>query len=196
MRRPPPKLSSAALALVAAVALGACGSSHTRVTHGDNTGAGGVNASYLDLGNLQYQIQLSRQLNPTDPEDAGYLTGIPAGQGLQSDQFWLGVFLLVQNNSSHPGVPAGTSDFTLYDTQGNAYHPLVLGPTNAYAYRPQTIAAKNQLPIVGSTAYQSPTQAALLLFKLPLSAYDNRPLVLRISNPAVTAQTASVILDV
>jgi hypothetical protein len=183
-----------ALAAVTSLALAACGDSHTTVTEGDNTGAGGVNASYLSLGNLEYQVQVSRQLNPADPEDKGYLTAIPAGQGLAPGQVWFGVFLLVQNNSKRPGVAANS--FTLTDTQGDVYHPLTLGAANAYAYRPQTVAPNNQLPPLGTTPADGPTQASLVLFKVPIAAYDNRPLVLAIGDPNAAGQSVKVTLDV
>lgn len=192
MLRPPRKLTAVALAAATSLVLAACGDSHTTVTVGDNTGAGGVNASYLDLGNLRYQVQISRQLNPFDPEDKSYLTALPAGTVLGPNDMWFGIFLLVQNRSKQAEV--ATNQFTLTDTQGNAYHPVPIGASNVYAYHPQTIASANQLPPAGSPAYMGPTQASLVLFKLPVSAYDNRPLVLTIGDPA--GQNVKVTLDV
>lgn len=194
MSRPLRKPIALALAAATATMLAACGDSHTAVFHGDNTGAGGVGSSYLSLGGLRYQVEVSRKLNPGDNEDKGYLTGIPATQKLGPGQAWFGVFLLVLNRSGHT-EPAANS-FVLSDTQGNSYQPLTLGPQNLYAYRPQKVANNNQLPIPGTTAFDGPTQAALLLYRIPLTAYQNVPLVLRIGAPAQTAQTVSVILDV
>ena len=34
---------------------------------------------YIDVGELKYQVQLSRIINPSEPEDAAYLQGLPAG---------------------------------------------------------------------------------------------------------------------
>ena len=64
------------LALVAMLALSACGDSHTRVTTGTYAGESGQNAPYLDVGPLKYEVQLSRELNPTNSEDASYLQGL------------------------------------------------------------------------------------------------------------------------
>jgi hypothetical protein len=194
MLRLPRKPIVWALAVVTSLALAACGKSHTAVSEGDNTGAGGVNAVYLHLGNLLYQVEVSRQLNPADPEDKGYLAAVPARQGLAPGQVWFGVFLLVQNNSKRAGV--ATNVFTLTDTQGDVYYPLTLGADNPYAYRPQTVAPNNQLPPLGTTAAYGPTQASLVLFKVPISAYDNRPLVLAIGNPDVKGLGVKVTLDV
>ena len=63
-------LLAADIALVAA--LGACGAKEDEITHGETEGA------YLDLGELKYQVQISRQLNPADREDEAYLLGLPA----------------------------------------------------------------------------------------------------------------------
>ena len=180
-----------ALALFAAVALAACGNANKVITEGDNTGAGGVNAAYLKLGNLRYQVTLSRALNPSqDPE---YLVGLPPRAApLAPGQLWFAVFLLVQNTTKQAGIAA--SRFYLTDTQGNVYRPLQLTAANPYAYRPQLIAPNNQLPPQGTVAAQGPTASTLLLFRLPTSVYDNRPLVLHIIDPA--GKTATVILDV
>src|ERR1700747_2072299 len=48
----------------------------------------GVGAPSLHLGNLQYQVQISRRLNPADSEDTGYLIGLPPGQKLLPGQTW------------------------------------------------------------------------------------------------------------
>lgn len=183
------------LTLLAALALSACGSSHTQLNHEDNTGAGGVNSDYISLGGLKYQVQISRTLNPYKVEDAAYLAGIPPRLAqLPPGQEWFGVFMLVLN-PGHLPEPAA-SDFTLSDTRGNMYKPVALPTTNQYAYRPVTIAAGQQIPIVDSPAYYSPTQAALLLFQIPTSEFDNRPLTLTLTDPTDPTKTATVTLDV
>ena len=73
MRSTPRKLAVLAVALLCALALGACGDAHTKVTTGTYAGESGANAPYLNLGPLIYQVQLSRELNPANSEDAGYL---------------------------------------------------------------------------------------------------------------------------
>ncbi len=68
VRRRPALASLLVLAL--ALALSACGSSHTPLNHEDNTGAGGVNSDYITLDGLKYQVQVSRLLDPYKVEDA------------------------------------------------------------------------------------------------------------------------------
>jgi hypothetical protein len=189
------KLPLAIPALAAVLLLSACGSSHTRVTTGTYAGESGAGAPYLNVGPLIYQVQLSRQLNPSDTEDAAYLQGLSAAERrLAPGQEWLGVFVQVYNHQS-VAVPAAPS-MAITDTQGNTYLPLAPNQTNAYAYRGGVVPAKSQLPIPDSPASFSPTQGALLLYKIQIVSLDNRPLKLTIANPGDPAETASAELDV
>jgi hypothetical protein len=189
------KLSLALAAVTATVALGACGDSHTKVTTGTYAGESGANAPYLDVGPLSYEVQLSRQLNPLDTEDAQYLQGLGPTEGkLAPGQEWFAVFVQVYNNGS-VAEPAA-SKLTVSDTQGNTYTPLVLSQTNMFAYRGGEVPAKGRLPTPDSAAASAPTQGALLLFKIQTQSLDNRPLTLKIVNPADSAETASAELDV
>src|SRR5271155_4356843 len=145
MSSPQRKLPLAALALLAALVLGACGDSHTRVTTGTYAGESGAQAPYLNVGPLTYEVQLSRQLNPYNVEDSTYLTGLtPAQSRLLPGQEWFGVFMQVFNSSSRAHL--ASNRLTISDTQGNLYVPVVPGPTNEFAYRGGFIAAHGRLP--------------------------------------------------
>ncbi len=181
--------------LLAAFALGACGDSHSKVTTGTYAGESGVAAPYLDVGPLTYQVQISRQLNPYDVEDASYLQGVPpAERRLRPSQEWFGVFIQVYNNSSlaHPAA----SNLTIADTQGNRYLPIVPGPTNEFAYRGGIVPAKGRIPVLDSIPSNGPTQGALLLFKIDIASLDNRPLKITIIDPKDAAERATAELDV
>ena len=185
----------ALLALLAVLALGACGDSHTRVTTGTYAGESGANAPYLDVGPLIYEVQLSRELDPFDTEDAAYLQGLsPAQSRLEPGQEWFAVFVQVYNNSSR-ALPA-SEGLTIADSQGNTYAPVVLGQINQFAYRAGLVPGKGQLPVADSIAHAGPTQGALLLYKIQVVSLDNRPLELKIVDPTNAAQTASAELDV
>ena len=189
------KLAPLALVLVAALALSACGDSHTRVTTGTYAGESGANAPYLDVGALVYQVQLSRQLNPSDSEDAGYLEGLtPAQRLLLPGQEWFGVFLQVYNHNSF-AFPASTA-ITIFDTQGNTYAPIVPDLSNPYAYRGGPVPAKGMIPEPDNTQAFGPTQGALVLYKINTVSLDNRPIKVKIESPSGLGQTASAVLDV
>ena len=42
---------------------------------------GATEGTYLDLGGLKYQVQISRLLNPSSIEDRAYLVGLNTGRG-------------------------------------------------------------------------------------------------------------------
>jgi hypothetical protein len=183
------------LALVAMLALSACGDSHTRVTTGTYAGESGQNAPYLNVGPLVYEVQLSRELNPANIEDAAYLRGLsPAEAHLAPGQEWFAVFIQVYNHSSVP-LQAATN-LTISDTQNNVYIPVVPDETNEFAYRGGLVPPKNQLPLPESVASQGATNGALLLYKIQIVSLDNRPLELKIIDPNNPSQTASAELDV
>jgi hypothetical protein len=184
-----------ALLALAAASLGACGDSHTRVMTGTYSGESGKNAPYLDVGELIYEVQLSRELNPNSTEDAAYLQGLSARERrLEPGQEWFGVFVQVYNHTSSTQTAAGT--LTIGDTEGKVYSPVSLAQTNQFAYRGGPLPASGQLPTPGSVAAAGPTQGALLLYKIDITSLDNRPLKIKIVDPNDPTQTASAELDV
>jgi len=195
MRSPLRKLAVLAALVLAALALGACGSSHTKVSTGTYAGESGANAPYLNLGPLIYQVQLSRQLNPANSEDAGYLQGVPYSEGrLLPGQQWFGVFIQVFNNTEH--AHAASESITISDTEGNVYRPLPVLPTNHYIYRGGVLPPKSVLPTPDSTPAFGPTQGALMLFKIKTISLDNRPLEIKITEPEGLLASVSAELDV
>ena len=183
------------LAVLAVIALGACGESHSRVTTGTYAGESGAGAPYLNVGPLVYEVQLSRQLSPFDTEDAAYLQGLSGTQrALASGQEWLAVFLQVYNNSS--AALQAASSLTVTDTQGNRYTPVVPEQANQFAYHTGTVPAEGRLPEPDSIANAGPTQGALLLYKNQSVSLDNRPMKITIVDPTDASQTASAELDV
>jgi hypothetical protein len=195
MSRSPRKTILACLAALAALGLGACGDSHTRVTTGTYAGASGKNAPYLNVGPLVYEVQISRELNPYDTEDSSYLLGLtPAQRQLRPGEEWFGVFMQVYNESGLPHPVA--TDLTVSDTQGNTYFPVVPGPTNLFAYRAGYVPPKGRVPALDTVAANGPTQGAVLLYKIKVESLNERPLTLKIVDPGDATLTASAELDV
>jgi hypothetical protein len=151
---------------------------------------------YLDISDLKYQVQVSRQLNPDDVQDRAYLTGIPPAQArLKPNEVWFGVFLRVQNQTDVPLRPS--DDIQIKDTQEELFKPLALGPENLYAYRAFVpIPAGQTYPLLDSPGYDTPSRGALVLFKLTLDALNNRPLELTIKGRKPPIQIGIVDLDV
>jgi hypothetical protein len=176
------------LLALAALALGACGNKEERKLHGATEGV------YLDVGELKYQVQISRLLNPNDPEDKDYLVDLPAGQGLARGEQWFAVFIRVENETS--SAHRAADGYSIKDTQDNVYRPVQLGDKNVFAYRPGDVPPNEVIPLADSAGGQNSIQGALLLFKVPTRNFENRPLELRISSADVPNEVGTVDLDV
>jgi hypothetical protein len=180
----------AAVLLLAALALVACGGAKQPTTEGDSEGA------YIHAGPLVYQVQMSRELNASNVEDREYLQGLPADTpALAGDEEWFGVWLRVQNatDQAHPS----TSDFKIVDTTGAEYEPIALPATNPFAYRTVDVESDAGQPVQPdpeSGAGSGPIQGSMLLFKLKTAVYSDRPLELEITPPDGGAPS-SVVLD-
>ena len=179
--------------LLASVGLAACGKHHDEDARIQRIEGEGF---YLSLGELKYQVQVSRQLNPNDAQDRNYLVGVPrAERDLQPDEVWFGVFIQVENEAAEPQRPSG--EIEVIDTQEEVFKPVALADTNPFAYRPvEPIPAGRILPLADTPAFDTPIQGAMLLFKLKRTALDNRPLELKIEGRKFPKQTGIVDLDV
>jgi hypothetical protein len=172
-------------AVLAASGLAACG----QISHPTNADGEGI---YVDAGPITYQVQLSRQLNPSSVEDRWYLKGQSTTPPTRAEQ-WFAIFMWAENQSESNATT--TSSFDLVDTQGHKYYPIPINSSvNPFAWSPQTLAPNAQEPTPGSPAYFDTSQGGELLFKLNNSIYSNRPLTLEIHAPG-QATPSSVSLD-
>jgi len=178
---------------LAIAGLSACGKhpdKNARVVRAETEGL------YLDIGELKYQVQVSRALNPYDTQDKPYLVGVPQDEReLASDETWFAVFLRVQNETDRAQLPSAAIE--IIDTQEQVFDPIGFERTNVFAYRSaEAIPAGEVLPLPNSPSYEIPARGALLLFKLKNATLDNRPLELKIENRGPKDQTGIIDLDV
>lgn len=157
----------------------------------------GTEGPYLDIGELKYQVQISRILNPADTEDGEYLSvGIPRDQRPGPGQTWFAVFLRVQNATRAKTLPTARN-FEIVDTQENVYRPVPVDTAlNLWAYEPMTLAPRDQFPAENSAQFNGPIKGGMVLFKVDLDSLQNRPLEFRIQSPEDPARVAVVDLDV
>ncbi len=183
-----------ALACAAGIAIGvgACGSSSSSSSHAggqanaNNTADANNNGGYVDAGPITYQLEVSRELNPSSIEDRTYLSGVTTATPTP-DEEWYGVFLWAKNQTKQPAPTASPSDFDIVDTQGNKYYPVSINTqVNPYGWTVQTLNPLQTYPLPSSTAFYGPTGGGELLFKINVSAYANRPLTLEIHAPGQT----------
>lgn len=139
---------------------------------------------YLELSEVKYQVQISRQLNPLLVGDKNYLDGIAAAdEDLADDEVWFGVWMRVENESEETIETA--SRFTIVDTLENEYVPVGISDDNVFAYKGGIRVEGGDLyPDLDSPAGERPPNGALLLYKVKRFSLDNRPLELTIQDPA------------
>lgn len=195
-------------AAIAASTLTAC-EKHD-VVHEAETEAGYVAVGPKAGEYLKYQVQISRMLNPgkfsnkfatqnpskVDFEDIEYLRGLTVEQrrlkkGAKpiDNESYFGVFIVAHNENDHAIRSEHIDNFKIEDTLGNHYSPVKpvkAGVTaNPFLYTAGRVPAKDGVtsgvyPPANSPAGNSTTRGSLLLFKIPASRLENRPLTLHI----------------
>jgi hypothetical protein len=165
----------ALLALVFAVfALSACGyeSDEKEVVEGEP----------VTLGELKYNVIFSRFLNPDDNEDSAYLIGQPTPP---PGSAYFGVFFEVQNESEE--VQTLAEHFTIHDADHQKFEAIESESLYALPFGGE-VESQEQIPVLDSTPETGPIEGSLVLFELPASASENRPLTLEIPGPEGPAE--------
>jgi hypothetical protein len=158
-----------AVVLAAPLWLAACGNDQEQGV--DEPASEGL---ALNLEGIDYNVFITRELNPRIQEDAAYFSEeAPPGEALY------GVFIQACNGSADARAPA--SRFILRDNQNNMFEPKPLPADNQFAYHPRELGPDECIPEIGSVAQLGPTAGAMLLFQLPLAVTENRPLELEIA---------------
>src|SRR5215212_3391119 len=103
-----------ALSLALVASLAACGNKQSKTLRAETEGI------YVDLGDLKYQVEISRPLNAADIEDREYLRGVTDELG--PEDVWFAVFVRVQNESDKTQRPA--TEFDITDTQETKFNPV------------------------------------------------------------------------
>ncbi len=154
---------------IAALGVSACGSEE----HSKDV----VEGQPVTLGELKYNVIFSRFLNANDNEDSAYLVGQPPAP---PGSAYFGVFVEVQNESEEPQELA--SSFTIADADHETFEAIPSESLYALPFGGE-VESQEQVPILDSTAQQGTIEGSLVLFELPASASENRPLVLSIPGP-------------
>ena len=174
------KIASAAVFALVLAALAGCG--------GEKNPQPAREGLTVQLEGVEYTVYITRELNLKLPPDQAYYNGPEAPPG----QAYYGVFIQTCNPGADPKRTADS--FKVVDNQGNEFEPTPIEEKNPFAYHPRTLGDRECIPQSGSVAQLGPTEASMLLFKLPLSNTENRPLELDIEAPRV-AESKSIELD-
>jgi hypothetical protein len=163
-------------------ALSACGA--------DDESTSVAEGEPLTLDPLQYNVIISRFLNPDDTEDADFLVGQPP---LEGDELYLGVFMQIKNEDEDASAPLPSS-FKVVDTQDREYRPIESNSPYALPLG-GTVPPDGEYPIPDSTADVGPIEGSLVLFKISTESTEDRPLQLEI--PGTTSgESGTVELDI
>lgn len=131
----------------------------------------------LELGELEFDVQITRFLNPDSTDDGAYLQGAPP---LEDGQQYLGVFMQVDNMGDAPNVVP--FPFKIIDTRGEIF--LQADIDNPFSLIPGTIVEPDQsLPGAGTVARSGSIEGSLILFPIPEASTENRPLQLEVPGP-------------
>ena len=166
-------IAACALSLALTGAIAACGADHESIGVEEPAREG----LSVDIGGLEYNVFITRQINLAITPDKDYYDGPPAEPG----HSLFGVFVRVCNPGSETLQSA--DEFLVKDNQGNEFEPIELPEDNAFAYNAQELGEEECIPEEGSVAQQGPTAGSMLLFDFPLENTENRPLELEITSP-------------
>jgi hypothetical protein len=179
--RPGHKGALAAVFVLALVGLAGCG---------NHLGKEADEGVPIKLGNLVFNVQETRFLNPAQPDDHEYLAGqklpTPAGKS------YLAVFLTIKNESVHAATLPTNAQMTVVDTTGAAYQSIP-SHTDFAAPLGTQLAGGSIVPAPGSAAANGPTQGAIVLFRTDEGVSENRPLKLEID---FQGETGDITLDI
>ena len=166
LRKTPLLAVALALAAAAALLFAACGADE------DETDV--VEGEPVHLGDVSYNVQITRFLNPDDPEDSEYVEGQP--EPAAGEQY-LGVFMIIDNEGDQAAqIP---SSFEIEDTTDATYEAVESDSPFALALGSE-IAAGEQLPEADTSAANGPIKGSMVLFLVPGVVSENRPLELKI----------------
>ena len=128
----------------------------------------------VEIDGVGYNVYITRQLNIKQPPDDDFFQGPDAPPGF----VYYGVFIKACNISDE--VQSPIEKFIIEDTQGNEYENEELPEKNSFAYHAKELEPGECIPLPGSAGDFNPTGGAMLLFELPVSAQQDRPLELQL----------------
>jgi hypothetical protein len=141
----------------------------------------------LHLGDMEYNVVITRYLNPNDAEDSPYLKGAPK---LPDDDYYLGVFMQIKNAGDMTQVVP--TDMKVVDTDGNEYSPAPLDNDFSLDFGAQ-VQADGVVPDPESAAANGPIQGSMALFLISSASVEARPLELVI--PSADGESGEIQLD-
>jgi hypothetical protein len=158
---------AAALSVALILGVAACGEEEeTHVVEGEP----------IELGDLLINVQITRFLNPSLPDDSEYLEGEPAPP---TGKDYLGVFMEIENEGDESVEVPSAEEIEIIDTTGAAYEPIDSESPFALPLG-EEIPGGAEIPATDTAASSGPIQGSFVLFLVDESVSENRPLELEI----------------
>jgi hypothetical protein len=100
---------------------------------------------------------------------------------------------VVNENDNRRILPASVAGMKIVTASGDEYKPLAVHAPG-WAYEPSPLGKTATLPIPNTPAYVGPIRGGLILFRIPQSSLDSRPLEFEIKGRG--GKTGKIQLDV
>ena len=136
-----------------------------------------VEGEPLELGELLYNVQITRFLNEDSIEDAEYLEGAePLAEGEQ----YLGVFVRIMNEGEE--IEHVPESFEIDNSREEVFEMMPLDNPFAMPLGAE-IPAEGQIPEIDTPAASGPIKGSMILFAIPEASTEDRPFELHIEGP-------------
>lgn len=135
-----------------------------------------VEGEPIELGHLRINVQITRFLNPSLPDDGEYLEGRPAPP---TGKDYLGVFMEIENEGDDPAGLPTAGQIEVIDTTGAVYRPVEVESPFALPLG-EEIPGNSEIPATDTAASSGPIQGSFVLFLVEENVSENRPLELEI----------------
>jgi hypothetical protein len=136
-----------------------------------------VEGEPLELGELLFNVQITRFLNESSIDDRAYLEG---AEPLDEGEQYLGVFLRIINEGE--GVERVPLTFEIESSSGEVFDLMPLENEFAMPLGAE-IPGEGQIPEFDSPAASGPIKGSMLLFAIPEEATEDRPFELHFEGP-------------
>lgn len=165
------------LALALSLGAVACGEEGDESIQGTGTPGEAFREGLAEpLDGLEYNIFITRQLNTAITPDQAFYKGPPPGKG----KVFLGLFMEVCNHEKEAARSRPLDSFVVKDSQKNEFKPIPLPRENDFAYNSRALQPNECMPAAGSVAQQQSASGVMLMYEVPLSTLENRPLEIEI----------------
>jgi hypothetical protein len=160
-----------ALAATFALGIAACGSEEETTTIDGEEAEVVVEGEPLELGELHFNVAITRFLNPDDVEDAEYLEGLPDPP---PGEDYLAVFMSVENVGDDDLELPTAEQIKIVDITGAVHEPVETDSLFALELG-ASVPAGGEAPAEDTAAASGPVQGSFVLFRIPKAAQEDRP---------------------